>query len=738
MTDWETEVCGLAPLPEPPTVDATPGLVRMTALVDQAEAQGSETVIPIIAGLLVQPDALDELADAVRADRPAMDSLFMRLRAVKRLHNRGGQLKDRVDSLAVARTVAANKAYQQAVAEAGGADLVTTLRGTLGGHPIIAGLTDPPGWRCTPSGLFRVSTDPETGAEVLARVAHRPMLVEGRYRDIADGSIAVALGWPSATGGWSVHHVPRQKVADTHLIVTLAGADAPVLANNAKTVVAYMADAEAANASVLPEVSIATRMGWHHHGTTPIFLWGRHQITPDGVRMAPPIEEQAPATWSRDAVQLLAADPGVRGLASGFGSDGTWEGWASAYRLALPYPRVLLGIYAAVVPPLLIVLTGVQNFIFEYCGETSRGKTTSLRLAASVWGRPDEGEGGILRTWDATPVFIEGLTTLCNNLPLFVDDTRRARRQEDVPRVIYNFASGQSRGRGSITGFRPVASSRGVLLMTGEAPATSFSNQGGSRARVLSVWGSPFDGADAATQQATAAIVDAIAAHHGLLGPRVVQWMLREPAADLWLQDQYRLALKRWTGRAAGDPVAGRLAQAVAAMSVAKDLLEVWLGLPKPERDPLEDLWRAVCAGAREADRPAAALQDVVSWAAAQQQRLYAGIAGEADGRYGPNAGYIGARVGGEGWTSLALLPTEVQGFLKLHGYDVEATIKLWHERGWTARDGNHRTRQVMVGQVRQRCVVITRAGAEAAEKRLAEGVTGDDDLPGDTGEGAA
>ncbi|MBK9367391.1 MAG: DUF927 domain-containing protein [Deltaproteobacteria bacterium] len=93
---------------------------------------------------------------------------------------------------------------------------------------------------------------------------------------------------------------------------------------------------------------------------------------------------------------------------------------------------MFLGLYAALVPPLLDLLPHSSNFILDLCGETSLGKTTALRFAASAWGCPDERGSGLFYSWDASRVFIERAAALGDYLPLFLDDTKRARRREDV------------------------------------------------------------------------------------------------------------------------------------------------------------------------------------------------------------------------------------------------------------------------------------------------------------------
>lgn len=333
-----------------------------------------------------------------------------------------------------------------------------------------------------------------------------------------------------------------------------------------------------------------------------------------------------------------------------------------------------------------------------------------------MWGRPDESGAGLIRTWDATPVFLENLTTFCGDLPLFVDDTRRARSGDDVARVIYNHASGQARGRGSVTGVRGITSSRGVLLMTGETPATAMSNQGGTRARVLSLWGSPFGAADRTAGDTARRVTRLLSEHHGHLGPRLVGWLVGEPNAAAWVRQEYELALAATLQRAGDDPVAGRLAQSVAVLVVCRRVAETWLGLPPPEVDPFDAAWTSMRAGAADADRASAALLDVVAWAAGQQDRLYPGVADEDARKFPPAGGWIGARRGGDAWETLALLPPTVRAFLKTEQYDVEATLRLWGERGWLQRDGKHRGSHVWVGQQRVRCLVIRREAVQAAE----------------------
>ncbi len=98
---------------------------------------------------------------------------------------------------------------------------------------------------------------------------------------------------------------------------------------------------------------------------------------------------------------------------------------------------------------------------------------------------------------------------------------------------------------------------------------------------------------------------------------------------------------------------------------------------------------------------------------------------GKAD--EGPAGGWLGAWAAGDHWTQIALLPTELKGFLARQGFDSEAILHTWSDRGWIRAHGRHRTRQVVVAGRRLRCIVVHRAACDA--------VSGEDGAS-DSGEG--
>jgi len=714
--DWLPAVVGEPDTPQPdsPTADLS-SLASLVAAVEGTTALPE--AVDLVVAWLGDEDAHAAVAAALRVRPGPVAALLTRLgsrRGMKRHADAVQRTLRRLarEQAATARTTASESDPDE-----------RDLREVLDHAQLPCGLRTPPGWLLTVAGIQTEQVDRD-GEARLVDVAPRPLVVTARFKDVADGATSLRLEWPTSTG-WAHRVVPRGTAMDSRSLVSLAAWDAPVHSDNARHLVRYLSDFEATNRDALPEALVSTTMGWQG-ARLDTFLWGRALIRRGTEARPTAVEDLNPADLSPGDVYLLA-DPGVSELADGFRATGSWEGWLAAADAARPYPRIWLALYAALVPPLMPFLPTLPNFIVDFAGETSMGKTTTLRFAASAWGCPDERSGGIVRTWDSTRVWIERAAGALGNLPLILDDTKRARRPEDVGRTLYDLASGSGRGRGSIGGMRDTVRWRTVLLSTGEAPATSFTNDGGTRARTLGLWGSPFGGADERTVAAVRQLTTQVLTHHGHLGPRVVRWLVEAPEARSLVRQRYAEAAQRWQDAANGNPVATRAAQYVAGLEVVSRIVHRVLGVPTPESDPLVQAWRAVEAASEGSDRASDALREVLSWAGGQQARFW-GQLGGGKGDQGPPAGWLGAWVADDRWTQLALLPTELRGFLARQGFDPEAILSTWGDRGWLRTEGRHRTRKVTVAGRKLRCVVLTRAACDAvsADAEGSDGETSD------------
>ncbi|MGA2619866.1 MAG: DUF927 domain-containing protein [Thermoguttaceae bacterium] len=433
----------------------------------------------------------------------------------------------------------------------------------------------PRGWTLTAAGIAKGAAE-----EI---VVPGPMLITRRFTDMDGAAEYLGVAWPR-DGHWHQEVVPRAAIASSRTVIELAAYGAPVTSNNASLVVQYLADFEAYNLETLPRSQVARQLGWQGRDGRDGFLWGATLLY-GGEATQPTITDMAPAGVAAPQIIFRGADEGDDQLADGFREAGTWEGWSAAVRPIGAFPRVLLGVYAALTPPVLEVL-GSENFIVSYAGATSQGKTISLRIAASGWGCPDErATCAAIGTWDATRVWFGRAPAVMNHLPLVVDDTKRANDRSLIAQMIYDVASGRGRARGSKEGLARNEAFRTVMLTSGEAQITSFSQEGGTRARVLELWGSPFGRADAATAQIVNRVNDGVLDDYGHIGPRFVRFLIANRQCWSEWREQYRLLRQQFAERAGTNSVAARMAAHLAAIGMTITLVHQAVDMPWAHRD---------------------------------------------------------------------------------------------------------------------------------------------------------
>jgi len=288
--------------------------------------------------------------------------------------------------------------------------------------PVSEEIVVPPEWVLSQDGISRRNGKQEIAIPV-------PIMITERHVDINGSAELLTLCWPR-DGEWRQHTVDRTVIASTRNIVDqLSSIGGPVNSNNAKDVVQYLMDFETANIAHLPVTRITRQLGWQGSGENTGFLVGKTMITPQA--------DSENTDTSNQVVRFAGADQGDDQIAAGFHTQGTFEKWKDAIAKIGPFPKVKLSLYASFVPPLLSIFK-TRNFVLDFSGKTTVGKTTALRVAASVWGDPDDNNPtGLVKTWDGTATFRERVPAVLNHLPYFLDENKRVH----VPRKLVTSAS---------------------------------------------------------------------------------------------------------------------------------------------------------------------------------------------------------------------------------------------------------------------------------------------------------
>jgi len=532
----------------------------------------------------------------------------------------------------------------------------------------------PPGYKVDLGGVYAISAGEGEGAAVTQeKVCSAPFIIRRRGRDVETGEMQLEVAWVELPGPgrgrptWRYSTVSRSTIFDARQLVGLIGRGAPVTSVTVNECVKWMTAFEDSNQHKIPLTNGANRLGWQHD---------KSFLLPDGhIRL--------------DAHQELKLFPqeGMQPVMDSLRCGGTWEGWLETISLLREHPLAMLAIYASVAS-VLQPITMCKNFAVDWSAETTKGKTTSLRVAASVWGFPaEDDDDGFIYSWDHTKVWAERTASFLHNLPLILDETKRVKDKQAVADTVYDFCFGRAKGRGTLQGVKETQSWRSVLLSTGEQRLTSFTQDGGTRGRVLAMQGAPITGPAQTARVVADTVNSRLITHYGHLGRLVVKYLVFHH--ESW--DSFREAFETRRNAYASmtnTGVGGRLSSYVAAIDLAKAVCET-LGVPTPTVDPLSFLIQAVRDGAEDSDRARDAFVGVASWAALNRHRMWGSKAAMENGY--PGNGWAGRWDDVDpNWDAIDVDVHSTMSILDRYGYAYADVARQWKARGWlhsTQRD---------------------------------------------------
>ena len=273
-----------------------------------------------------------------------------------------------------------------------------------------------------------------------------PFEVLGEGRDPSGANWGKLLRWRDDDGREHVRHVPDRALHGEPAALCAGLADHGLRINPARQreFRAYFAAER-----VEQRVIVVERTGWHDIGGASIFVLPGETIGPRGVERV-----------------ILDA-----GASAPYEVRGTIDEWREgAAKLAGGHLLLMLAISTALAGT-LAHLAGYEGGGVHFYGPSSIGKTTALRLAASVWGRGDT--PGFIRDWRATANGLEGAAAGASDTALILDELGQAEAR-DLAAALYMLANGGGKARAHRDGsLREPSTWRVLTLSSGESRLTA-------------------------------------------------------------------------------------------------------------------------------------------------------------------------------------------------------------------------------------------------------------------------
>ena len=384
---------------------------------------------------------------------------------------------------------------------------------------------------------------------------------------------------------------------------------------------------------------------------------------------------------------------------------GTAETWRdSVAALAAGNSRLVFALTVAFAGT-LAEIAGEDSGGFHLRGKSSSGKSTALKVAASVWGEPS----AYVRLWRATANGLEGLAALHNDGLLILDELSQCDPKE-AGESAYLLANGQGKARAQRNGTaRPVQRWRLLFLSAGEESLSSLMSRAGKKTNAgQEIRLADFD-ADAGANmgiletlhdQPTAAalvlaIKDAAARHHGAAGMAWLRFIVKDRAR---LAELIADGIRQFVADAVPPGATGqieRVARRFALVAVAGELashygLTGWAqGESERAAKACFSAWLESFGGVGNKEERSL-LAQVRGFFEAHGASRFEALNAMEDQRVISRAGFY--RTGADGAREFFVM---TEAFKQVcEGFDPKAAAKVLVAKGWLAPGGDGRATQ--------------------------------------------
>ena len=361
-------------------------------------------------------------------------------------------------------------------------------------------------------------------------------------------------------------------------------------------------------------------------------------------------------------INIVPADLGEKQILNAFQTAGTYQEWLKkVFQMIQDHPKALAMVLASFASVILKDLN-LEPFTVDMSGSTSRGKTTVLKVAASVWGTEH-----LIHEWNGTKISFERKAAFLNNFPLILDDTMKADASE-LQNILYTHSGGRSRSRASIVGSQNELTWNNFILSSGEVPLPEYAQRaGGAAARVLPINGNPFKEIRSGF---FTELYENMGSNYGSIG---LEFIKRWNSQKIEWFPAYKKLRSLYQNIAEGNDVTIRIARHFAAIHFAGELLNEFFEA-QIELELMEKLFQEIMQNNTAVDKPMQMLESIlVDLDATRHTISENSMPKEMKAIYKSG--------------TLFLLPAYLKEFLKLEALPIR---KEWLDRGISAKHEKH------------------------------------------------
>lgn len=325
------------------------------------------------------------------------------------------------------------------------------------------------------------------GGEILA--CYHPILPVQRLINAQSGREKIKLMFKKGNQ-WKDIVVEKGVIASANRIVGLADYGVSVTSENARNLVRYLSDIENYNIDRIDIQVSTSKLGWINGEFIP---YGNNIIFDNEIRF-------------KETYESIKE----------YGNEDVWMNLVKTIRKSDRFePKIYLvgSLASCLIEPL-----NALPFIINLWGDTGKGKTVAIMLAASVWAYP----GGNVYVTDpkTTPTAFELRLDFLNNLPVLIDDMAQIKEKYNgnLSELVYFLCSGKGKDRANAgLGLNKSTSWRNVILTNGEHSLVTETMQGGAINRIIDV-----EMQDGYIFENGNAVVETIKQNYGFAGRRFI------------------------------------------------------------------------------------------------------------------------------------------------------------------------------------------------------------------------